>query len=198
VNLLGELAQIYVPTYLKRRQLMSLFEITGSAFGAEPPKLVRRTYAECLKEYALFTKSLVERSIDNLHNLGIARQQLCHQSYDLGKTIRRRFDITTTKDVMTACSLIYKCLGIEFEGMDNGAITVRSCFFSKYYSEEVCGVISCLDKGLVAGLSGGGKLSFTQKLTEGMDCCKAELVLQETTIEIGNRGGHRCWWCNCC
>ena len=196
--MLGRIAGIYVPAYLKKRELKNLFEITGSAFGAEVPGLAHLSYPECLIEFAQFTKRVVERSIDNLHNLGIARQQLCHRSYEMGNVLRVRFGLTSMTDVMAACRIIYKCLGIDFRGTDQGAITISNCIFSNYYSEQICGVISCLDKGLVAGLSGGGKLSFTQKITEGMDCCKAELVPQEKDIEDSNRGGYRCWWCNCC
>jgi hypothetical protein len=198
VNLLGNIARMYIPTFLKRRELMNLFAITGSAFGAEVPGLDGFSYDQCLTEYARFTKAVVDRSIDNLHNLGIARQELCHRSFDLGNTIRKTFAVTSTKDVMTACRVIYRCLGIDFRGTVKGGITICDCFFSNYYSEQVCGVISCLDKGLVAGLSGGGKLSFTQKITEGMDCCRAEFIPRETTLEDSNCRGHGCWWCNCC
>ena len=133
MNPLGRFSQIYVPTFIKQRQLKKLFQITGAAFGIEVPRLVGYTYAECLVEYARFTKYAVEQSIDNQYNLGIARQQLCHQSYELGNKIRRRFDVTTIGDVMLACGVIYKCLGIEFQGTDEGEITIRNCFFSKYY-----------------------------------------------------------------
>ena len=198
MNALGVIADVYVPAYLKKRELLNLFEITGAAFGSEIPVVSTLSFADCLTEYARFTKTVVERSIDNLYNLGIARQQLCHQSYELGSRLRQKFGVKTTKDVMTACRIIYKCLGIDFKGTEKGEITICRCFFSGFYSEEVCGVISCVDKGLVAGLSGGGKLSFTQKITEGMDCCKAEFIPQEHGIENSHRGGYRCWWCNCC
>jgi len=198
MNVFGRIARIYVPAYLKKRELNNLFRITASAFGGEIPRLSGFSYAECLAEYARFTKAEVEGSIDRLYNLGIARQQLCHRSYELGSTLRKRFHVTSINDVMAACRIIYKCLGINFRGTDDGEITICDCFFSKYYSEQICGVISCLDKGLVAGLSGGGKLSFTQKITEGMDCCKAVLVQPEDKIENSDRGGYRCWWCNCC
>ena len=173
-------------------------EMTASAFGADIPRLAGLSYDECLAGYARFTNNVVEKSIDNLHNLGIARQQLCHQAYDLGNALRKRFDVSSTRDVMAACRIIYRCIGIDFKGTDKGEITIRKCFFSNYYSDQACGIISCLDKGLVGGLSQGGKLSFVQRITEGMDCCKAEFIPQEDRCEISDRGGHRCWWCDCC
>lgn len=198
MNLLGRIAGLYVPPYLKKRGLRTLFEMTASAFGADIPRLVGLSYNECLVRYAQFTNNVVEKSIDNLYNLGVARQQLCHQAFDLGNTFREQFSVSSTSDVMAACRVIYGCIGIDFRGTDEGEITIRKCFFSSYYSEQACGIISCLDKGLVGGLSHGGKLRFVQRITEGMDCCKAEFILQENNCEISDRGGHRCRWCDCC
>lgn len=192
------MAEIYIPAFIKRRELINLFSLTGSAFGSDVPKLAGLSFDDCLTEYARFTKREVEKSIDRLYNLGSPRQQLCRNAFELGNKIRKRLRITSTGDVMMACKIIYKCLGIDFSGTEQGEITIRSCFFSEYYSDQVCGVISCLDKGMVAGLSGGGRLSFSQRITEGFDSCKATFVPQEDNLENSYRGGYGCWWCNCC
>lgn len=197
MNIIGTIARYYVPEYLKKRELRNLFEITASAFGAETVPVAGLTYEKMLGEFAQFTRSAITRSVDNLHNLGTARQQLCHQSYEVGHEIRRRFGVSTTSDVMAACRIVYRCLGIDFRGTEEGEITIRHCFFSEYYTEQACGIISCLDKGLVAGISNGGTLSFEQRITEGCDCCKAKFTPRELVHEIGDRGGYRCGWCNC-
>ncbi len=197
LNIFGKIAGMYVPEYVKRRELQNLFTITASAFGTEPSPLAGLSYAAMLAEYAHFTRSVITRSVDNLHNLGTARQQLCHSAYELGSTIRKRFGVRSISDVMAACRIVYRALGIDFRGAADGSITIRSCFFSDYYSEQSCGIISCLDKGLVAGISDGGKLSFVQRITEGCDCCKAEFIPREQAYEIGDRGGYRSGWCNC-
>ena len=71
--------------------------------------------------------------------------------------------------------LIYKVLKIEFQGEPRGNIVIKRCFFSAYYSRSVCQLISSLDEGLLTGLSGGGKLIFSQRITEGHECCRAYL-----------------------
>jgi hypothetical protein len=70
---------------------------------------------------------------------------------------------------------MYRMVNIDLRGDGAGGIVVRRCFFSSYYSAEVCGLISALDEGLIAGLSSGMKLRFFRKITEGDDCCRASL-----------------------
>ncbi len=197
MNILGRIADVYLPEYVRKRELRNLFAITASAFGSDAVPPTGRSFDELLEEYARFTRNVITRSVDNLHNLGTARQQLCHKAFEVGSTIRKRFGVRTTSDVMAACRIVYRALGIDFQGTEDGTITIRRCFFSHYYSEESCGIISCLDKGLVAGISDGGKLSFVQRITEGCDCCKAEFIPREQAYEVGDRGGYRSGWCNC-
>jgi len=66
-------------------------------------------------------------------------------------------------------------LGIDFLGEPDGSMVMTRCFFSDYYSSPVCRLISSLDEGLLVGLAGGGRLSFSQRITEGHECCRAHL-----------------------
>ena len=72
--------------------------------------------------------------------------------------------------------ILYEMLGIEFLDTGQGTITIPKCFFSQYYTDQICQLISALDEGVLAGLSGGGRLDFSQRLTEGNDCCKAQFI----------------------
>jgi hypothetical protein len=197
VNAIGRIADLYIPEFVKRRELRKLFVMTASAFGTRPVSLTGLSYSAMLVEYAHFTRGVIARSVENLHNLGTSRHELCQKAYELGSSIRKRFGVRSIGDVMTACRIVYRALGVDFHGTGDGSITIRKCFFSDYYSEQSCGIISCLDKGLVAGISDGGKLSFTQRITEGCDCCKAEFIPREQVYEVGDRGGYRSGWCNC-
>jgi hypothetical protein len=76
---------------------------------------------------------------------------------------------------MEVATLLYAVLGIRLEGTSNG-LTVTSCAFSRCYSPETCRVVSSLDAGFMAGLSAGGQLTFTQRMTEGFDRCQASFV----------------------
>ena len=49
-----------------------------------------------------------------------------------------------------------------------------SCLlFRRFYTPAQCRVMSRVDAGIIAGICGGGKLRFTQRITEDCSCCKA-------------------------
>lgn len=54
-----------------------------------------------------------------------------------------------------------------------GEIVVTDCYFSRYYTPEQCAVMSSVDSGIIAGLCGGGTLTFTERITEGCRRCRA-------------------------
>ncbi len=83
---------------------------------------------------------------------------------------------------MEMSQIIYKILGINFKGDRAGNILIARCFFSHYYSREVCRVVSSLDEGLLAVLSGGLHLDFNRRITEGSDCCQARLSQRGTLV----------------
>ncbi len=76
---------------------------------------------------------------------------------------------------------LYDILDIDFDGSDSGSgsgeITISRCYFSSFYSPEVCQVMSAMDRGLLAGLAGGGELVFIERITEGQPCCRARFTL---------------------
>ena len=72
--------------------------------------------------------------------------------------------------------LVYAAIRIDFRGTELGDVTVNRCFFSSFYSAQVCQVISSLDAGLLAGLTGGAQLTFSERITEGADRCRACLA----------------------
>ena len=69
--------------------------------------------------------------------------------------------------------ILYRMLKIEFNGSAEGEVVIRHCFFSPYYTPEVCRIISALDEGLLSGLSNGGQMVFKERITEGKTCCLA-------------------------
>ncbi|MBN1856548.1 MAG: hypothetical protein JW846_06330 [Dehalococcoidia bacterium] len=150
-----------------------LFNATADAFHMTPPSTRGKSCAECLRLYALFTREQADSAI--LHGKQAEVQsRLFQNAYHMGEQFRRDFKVTTT-DVMRMGSLIYKMLQIDFEGKPDGNILIHRCFFSAYYSSEVCRLISSLDEGLLTGLAGGGSLAFKQRITEGHECCRAYL-----------------------
>jgi hypothetical protein len=74
---------------------------------------------------------------------------------------------------------LYGILGIDFKGNPQGDVVIRRCFFSRFYSPQICEVISSLDEGVAFGLSAGGTFSFNQRITDGKTCCTAQIRFEE-------------------
>jgi hypothetical protein len=72
-------------------------------------------------------------------------------------------------------------LDIDFQGDEKGEVLISHCSLSRYYSPDTCRVMSAMDRGLLAGLSGGKQLVFSARITEGQACCRAYLGAQEYT-----------------
>jgi len=179
VNLLLRITQWYMPEFLKKRELMKLFNITAETFDCAAPSILGMTFEESLVAYAQFTRELVERSIDRPDTLQRIQDRLYQGAYELGDAYRRRFRVSGMNEALEFSRVLYRVLGIDLQFTAQGTVTIRSCFFSKYYSASTCKVISFIDAGMLAGLSGGGRLSFSQRITEGFDCCKARLTPEE-------------------
>lgn len=179
MNLRVALLQLYQPAGLQRAKLEELFRRTAAAFAAEPPPLAGLSFAECRRQYALFTRQQVEQALQRGDDLEATEERLYQQARQLGAGLRASLRITAPEDAMAAAGVLYRALGIDFHGTPRGAITIRRCFFSDFYSPRVCRAMSAVDSGVIAGLAGGGRLVFRQRLTEGYDCCRACLVRAE-------------------
>lgn len=164
--------QLYIPEFIKRKKLKDLFRLTADAFEVGLPELKGLSYNDCLSKYALFTKEQVEVYLKSGLPFEEVKQRLYQNSLVFGKKLRKSLHITTWENAVKALEVIYMLIGIDFKYGRHGEIIVRKCFFSKYYSGEVCRLISSLDEGLASGLSGGGRLCFNQRITECCSRCK--------------------------
>jgi hypothetical protein len=173
MNLLLTISKLYMPANIRKRKLDTLFKATADAFQVEVPSTRGLSFNDSLKSYAQFTRELAVDSIK--HNKeSIVKSRLYNNAYLIGQQLKKDFRIETP-EVMQMGSLIYKLLKIDFQGEPGGNIVIKRCFFSAYYSSQVCQLISYLDEGLMVGLAGDGKLKFSQRLTEGHECCRAYL-----------------------
>ncbi len=168
-------AEIYIPQFIRRRKLQQLFAATADAFAAPMPQLAGLKVEEFLEQYALFTKQKAEESLRKGAETRDKSRLYANASY-LGMSLRSQFGVRNMKDTMRLARLVYRMVGIDFSGSTEGDVVIRRCYFSAFYAPEVCGIISSLDAGLLSGLSGGARLGFTQRLTEGGDCCRARLL----------------------
>jgi hypothetical protein len=183
MKLVLRVLQLYLPGVVRNRILDELFRSTAAAFGAPVPQVKGLTPEERLRRYALFTRELAEQALQDGQRASEVRLRLYHNAHELGERVRRELGLGDLAEVMAAGRVLYRALGIEFRGAAQGAVegevVIPRCFFSRYYTSDVCRLISVLDEGVVAGLSEGGRLVFRQRLTDGHPCCKARLVAEE-------------------
>jgi hypothetical protein len=179
MNLLFIVSKIYIPAFLKKKELMNLFRMTASAFGRTVPSMERKSFDECLTEFAIFTKSQVDDLIIQGGDPKAVQDRLYQGAFEFGEKYRKRFHVSTINDIIAVSRLLYSILGIDFQGTEQGTITISKCFFSHTYSSSTCRVISSLDAGMIAGLSGGGEMTFSKRITEGSEFCQAQFIFKE-------------------
>ncbi|MEI7615594.1 MAG: hypothetical protein WCJ54_02685 [Actinomycetota bacterium] len=167
-----KIMQSYMPEFIKKKKLNELFRLTADAFHSELPELRGLSFTECLSKYALFTKEQAECCLKSGRLLEEVKHRLYHNSCIFGQNLRKSLHVVDWEEAVTALKVIYKLIRIDFQCDRQGEIIIKQCFFSKYYSGEVCKLISSLDEGLAAGLSDGGRLTFNQRITDGCSCCK--------------------------
>lgn len=178
MGLLLTLSTLYVLPPIRKRKLELLFTATADAFRTIRPSTRGLSFDDCLRSYAQFTREQAEKAIQQGDG-AVVQQRLFENAYRIGRQLKADFGVSFT-EAMKMGALIYRILGIDFAGEPGGDIVIRHCFFSTYYSSQVCRMISSLDEGLLVGLAGGGRLSFSQRITEGNECCLAHLQTDGT------------------
>lgn len=171
MNQLLRLSATYVPTFLKKRQVRKLLHLAAEAFGPPPPAVHGLSFDELLKAFAAFTQQEAEKAIRRGKDLDAIHHALYDSAFKLGAQFRRLFGVKGIDEAMSAARVLYGFCGIDFRGTREGEVTIPRCFFAEYYSGDVCRVISSLDAGLLAGLSGGRELTFSRRITEGAPAC---------------------------
>ncbi len=170
------LAELWLPGFIQRRELVRLLNSTAGAFQVEPPAVRGMPFETCLGQYARFTREQAERRLDDRGAQDV-QTRLYASALEIGRRYRERFALTTTGEVMRMARVIYSGLRIDFQGQPDGQVMIGRCFFSHYYSACVCKLVSSLDAGLLAGLSGGSTFTFSERITEGRPFCKALLQM---------------------
>ena len=166
----------HLPEFIKKKKLDELFSLTADSFQVNMPINHKNfSFTEYLLQYALFTKNQAEAYLKSKNPLEEIKHRLYNNSFIFGRKLRKRLHIKTWEEAVTVFKALYKTIGIDFQYKGNDEFLIKQCFFSRYYSNEVCMLISSIDAGLAAGLSNGGKLIFSQRITEGCSCCKGFL-----------------------
>lgn len=179
MNLLLKIARMYLPDFIKKQKLLELFELTADAFQKQMPAVRHLAYRDCLAAYARFTQAQAGEVLRSQRDVPTIKKRLYQNACQMGEKLRREFRLKTTADVIQLCEILYQVLQIDFSATALGVVTIRRCFFSQFYSPEVCALISALDEGVAAGLSDGGKLIFQERITDGKSCCRAIFIMKE-------------------
>jgi hypothetical protein len=179
MNVLRRLLPHHLPGFARKEILAELFEATAEAFAGPAPAQNHLAYDERLRTYALFTREQAEQALRVGRDMPALKMRLYRNAYPLGGKLRKWFGLSTMGEVMELARILYQAIGVEMQGDGQGTLTVRCCYFSQFYSGPVCDLISALDDGVFSGLSGGGRLVFSERLTEGRECCRAKLQLRE-------------------
>jgi hypothetical protein len=179
MSLLLEILPHTLPVFIRKEILAELFKATAGAFECPAPAHDHLSYDECLRAYALFTREQVEKALQAGRDVPALKAQLYRNAYPLGAKLRKWFGVDRMEEVMELGQILYRAIGVEIQGEPQGDVTVKRCYFSQFYSGPVCDLISALDDGVFSGLSGGGRLVFSERLTEGRECCRAKLELRK-------------------
>jgi hypothetical protein len=175
MNVLLKVLPHRLPVYLRNAILAQLFAATADAFACPSPAFRHLAYNERLLAYARFTREQAEKAFEPGHDIETIKTRLYQNAYPLGGRLRKWLGIHTMEEVMAFGQILYRATGVEMQGDAHGEMLVKRCYFSNFYSGRVCGLISALDDGVFAGLSGGSRLAFSQRLTEGGEFCRARL-----------------------
>lgn len=173
MSLLVRALQIHTPEYVKKMALTQLFNSTAAAFEAKAPPLAGIDSIECLARYARFVQTQAEQLPGEGREVEAVAQRLYRNAAEMGRRQNKWARPHTVQDVMAIGSVLYRILDIDLQGDARGEVVISRCYFSRFYSPRVCRLMSAMDRGLFAGLSNGGELTFTSRITEGQKCCHA-------------------------
>lgn len=155
----------------RRIMLQQLMNLTSRSFGQPSKRIWILSPEKALRIYAEYTCGHLK---DAPNQLLLGRMNA--EAYKKGKMLRRLFRLKTQSDIERFATFLYKNIGIELRWDTSENLTFSKCYFSRYYTPSVCAAASALDEGILQGLSGGGKLHFEQRITEGCKCCIAKFT----------------------
>lgn len=167
----------FLHTALFRRiEIQLLTNLTARALRQKPRRTWTLPNDEALHAYAVFTRDQLQQSPPDDELLRRMTAEAC----TMGRRLRRVFFLRRQRDIEQFVVALYRGIGITLEGQLPGTLCFRRCFFSRYYTPEVCLAASALDEGIMRGLTGGGRLRFEQRITEGCACCRATFLNEHT------------------
>jgi hypothetical protein len=175
VSLRLRVLELHVPGWLARSAVRRLFDATAGAFGRGPVVVRGMGRSALLESYASFTAAAAEDALAEASDPDALSRRMWRNAYGLGESLRRRLGVRTLEEALRAARIAYRMIGIELRADPRGGVVVERCAFASWYSPQVCHLLSSLDAGLIAGLTEGGRLTFSERITEGRPRCLARI-----------------------
>ena len=159
----------YTPAWVVCLEIRILYRTTARAFGVPEKKIPLWSAGQALRDYAAYSARCLMRCKAD-------PGRIYREAYRTGERVRRLTGFTEKADLERLVFYLYRNIGILMDGHLPGEIKVSSCYFSRFYTPEQCALMSYMDSGIIAGILGGGKIEFTERITEGCGGCKAFFV----------------------
>ncbi len=154
-------------------ELRILMRQSARALQTDAPKFSGHSAPDLLRKYARFTADEAARVLQSGQDLTLVYQRLNRMARRLGSSLRRWLRPKDERDCLAVIRLVYRNIGISINEEKPGEFCVLNCYFSDFYTPEVCAVISAVDAGIFSGIYQGGTLVFRERITEGKDVCRA-------------------------
>ena len=172
--------ELHLPGWVARSALRRLFGETASAFGCQPEDVRGLGRRELLERYVGFSAACAERALTRDGDLEAVSRRMRRNAFAMGASLRRRLGVRSRSDEVRAARIAYRMIGIDLRADERGRVVVVRCAFAERYSPAVCRVMSSLDAGLISGLTRGGALAFSERITEGGPRCLARISWEGT------------------
>lgn len=172
-----------------RIELQVLMNLVTASLSLPARIILTMPYDEALLYFAKLTSGSLPTCLPK------QRERLYRKSYALGHGLRSMLTDRSDSAIARLVIQLYRNIGIEMERepklkvlgwakrqsrAKSEKLKVKKCFFSEYYKPDTCALASLMDSGVIEGLYGRGRLQFSQRITEGCDCCKCYLRNEES------------------
>lgn len=158
----------------RRIELQLLMNLTAHALDQKPKRIWTLPNAEALRAYAEYTSSNLQTNADKT-----IIKRMHTEAYKMGQLLRQLFLINNEGRAQRLITSLYHNIGIQLSFCSHQQLCFQRCYFSSFYTPQICEIASALDSGIICGISGlpAKHLQFCQRITEGCNCCRAQITI---------------------
>ena len=166
----------HLPAAVRRSILRELLTAMSSAFDRTCPPTAGLSVTALNDLVVERSRTWADEALETSWDLAPLQRRLFAEAEALGRRTRHRLRIRSETDGLVAARVIYRAIGIDLRPRPHGEVVVPRCVFAGAYRPAVCRLMSSMDSGLIAGLTGAAGLRFIARLTEGAALCRARIL----------------------